>query len=90
MRIGWKMMGLGWQFVSEMLAGAFLGWGIGLWLGDEMIGAMIGTGVGLIVATYTLIRGALKLNSALERIDRASGRPRPMPLADPSTKNDDA
>ncbi len=66
------MMGLGWQFVTEMLAGAFLGWGIGIWFGDETVGALIGTGLGLIVATYTLIRGALKLNASLDRIDQAT------------------
>ena len=86
MRIGWKMMGLAWQFVTEMLAGAFLGWGIGVWFGNDTLGALIGTGAGFLIATYTLIRGALKLHSALDALERASGRQPPKPLAD--CKND--
>ncbi len=82
-RIGYKMMGLGWQFVTEMLAGAFLGWVIGRWLGDDTLGTMIGLGVGFIVATYSLIRGALKLNSALDAIERRSGKVPPKPLMNP-------
>lgn len=77
------MMGLGWQFVTEMLAGAFLGWVIGRWLGDDTLGTMIGLGVGFIVATYSLIRGALKLNSALDAIERRSGKVPPKPLMNP-------
>ncbi len=77
------MMGLGWQFVTEMLAGALLGWGIGAWLGDETTGTMIGTLVGFAIATYSLIRGAIKLNAALDKLDRASGRRPPPPLANP-------
>jgi len=88
-RIGWRMMGLGWQFVTEMLAGAFLGWWIGRWLGNETVGALIGTGCGLVVATYFLIRGALKLNSILDRMDKAKGIKPPAPLMeDRSGKND--
>lgn len=88
-RIGWKMMGLGWQFVTEMLAGAFFGWIVGRWLGDETIGALIGTGCGLAVATYTLIRGALKLNSALDRMDKSKGTKPPSPLRQEKWKNSD-
>ncbi len=88
MRIGWKMMGLGWQFVTEMIAGAFLGWAIGYWFGNETRGTMWGTGAGFLIATYTLIRGALKLNAALDKLERASGRPLPRPLANPRNEKD--
>ncbi len=66
------MMGLAWEFVTQMIAGALLGWGIGTWLGNESLGSLIGTGVGLIVATYSLIRGGMKLNRELDRIASAS------------------
>lgn len=82
------MMGLGWQFITEMLAGAFMGWAIGSWFGNESLGTLIGTGAGFAIATYTLIRGALKLNAALDKIERASGRPLPKPLADPMNQKD--
>lgn len=75
-------MGLAWQFVTEMLAGAALGWVIGLWLGDETIGALIGTGIGFVIATYSLIRGALKLNAVLDRMDKSKGTKPPLPLRD--------
>ena len=67
-RVGWRMMGLAWEFVTQMIAGALLGWGVGLWCGNDTVGAIIGTGVGLVVATYSLIRGGLKLNRELYRI----------------------
>ena len=88
-RIGWKMMGLGWQFVTGMLAGAFFGWIVGRWLGDETIGALIGTGCGLAVATYTLIRGALKLNSALDRMNKSKGTKPTPPVLQKNWKNRD-
>lgn len=88
MRIGYKMMGLGWQFVTEMIAGAFLGWAIGYWFGNETRGTIIGTGFGFVIATYTLIHGALKLNAALDKMERASGRPLPKPLANPLNEKD--
>lgn len=74
-RIGWRMMALAWEFVTQMIAGALLGYGIGLWLGNDVLGALIGTGMGLAVATYTLIRGAMRLNSQLDRIE-GGGVPR--------------
>ena len=84
-------MGLGWQFVTEMLAGAFFGWIVGRWRGDETIGALIGTGCGLAVATYTLIRGALKLNSALDRMNKSKGtKPRPSLLQEKSKNRDES
>ncbi len=83
------MMGLGWQFVTEMLAGAFLGWIVGKWLGNETVGALIGTGSGLTVATYSLIRGALKLNSALDRMDKSKGKTPPPQFRQEKWKNSD-
>ncbi|MSR28399.1 MAG: hypothetical protein EXS03_02340 [Phycisphaerales bacterium] len=67
-RVGWRMMGLAWGFVTQMLAGALLGLGVGVWLGDETMGALFGTGTGLVVATYFLLRGGLRLNRELDRI----------------------
>ncbi len=68
MRVGWRMMGLAWGFVTEMIGGALLGWGIGLWFGNDTLGALIGTGAGLVVATYSLIRGGMRLNRQLDEI----------------------
>jgi F0F1-type ATP synthase assembly protein I len=67
-RVGWRMAGLAWRFTTEVIAGAVLGWLIGSWLGDANLGALIGTGIGLAVAMYSLMRGALKLNASLDRL----------------------
>ncbi|MBM4101799.1 MAG: hypothetical protein FJ256_06000 [Phycisphaerae bacterium] len=67
-RVGWRMAGLAWRFTTEVIAGAVLGWLVGSWLGDTNMGALIGTGVGLAVAMYSLLRGALKLNASLDRL----------------------
>jgi len=70
-RVGWRMAGLAWRFTTEVIAGAVLGWLIGSWLGDANLGALIGTGIGLAVAMYSLMRGALKLNASLDRLGQA-------------------
>ncbi len=69
-RVGWRMMGLAWEFITQMIAGALLGWLIGVWLGNDTIGALIGTGLGFVVAMYSLIRGGLRLDKELDRIKR--------------------
>jgi len=70
-RVGWRMAGLAWRFTTEVIAGAVLGWLVGSWLGDANLGALIGTGIGLAVAMYSLMRGALKLNASLDRLGGA-------------------
>lgn len=65
------MAGLAWRFTTEVIAGAVLGWLVGSWLGDTNMGALIGTGIGLAVAMYSLMRGALKLNASLDRLGGA-------------------
>ncbi|MBM4008589.1 MAG: AtpZ/AtpI family protein [Planctomycetes bacterium] len=67
-RVGWRMAGLAWRFTTEVIAGAVLGWLVGSWLGNTNMGALIGTGIGLAVAMYSLMRGALKLNASLDRL----------------------
>jgi len=62
------MAGLAWRFTTEVIAGAVLGWLVGSWLDAANNGALIGTGIGLAVATYSLMRGALKLNASLDRL----------------------
>lgn len=69
--MGWRMAGLAWRFTTEVIAGAVLGWLVGSWLGDTNMGALIGTGIGLAVAMYSLMRGALKLNASLDRLGGA-------------------
>lgn len=66
--MGWRMVGLAWRFTTEVIAGAVLGWFLGSWLGDANMGALVGTGIGLAVAMYSLMRGALKLNASLDRL----------------------
>ena len=66
-KIGWRMAGMGFQVVSEVAAGALLGWLFDKWRGTAPKGVMVGSIVGIVVGLWSLIRNALKLNRELEQ-----------------------
>lgn len=68
-RVGFQMLGLGWQMTAEVLAGAFLGWGVDHFFGTGPKGVLIGSLVGIAVAVYSLVRGGLRLYKSVDRAD---------------------
>ena len=80
MRIGLRMMGLAWAMLSEVLAGAGIGWLVDHFWGTSPTGMTIGACVGILVAMYSLVRGGLSMNAHLEakgrRVERGE-RTRP-------------
>jgi len=68
-RVGFQMLGLGWQMTAEVLAGAFLGWGVDHFFGTGPKGVLIGSLVGIAVAIFSLVRGGLRLYKSVDRAD---------------------
>jgi len=66
MRIGFRMMGLAWAMLSEVLAGLGIGWLVDHFWGTAPTGMTIGACIGILVAMYSLIRGGLSMNAYLE------------------------
>ena len=64
-RVGWRMAGLASETISYVLAGGLVGWlmeeGLG---GDYWL--PLGFGVGIVSGIGVLLRGALKLNRAMD------------------------
>ena len=68
-RVGFQMLGLGWQMTAEVIAGAALGWGADRLFGTAPKGVTVGALVGVAVATYSLVRGGLRLYKSVDRAD---------------------
>jgi MFS family permease len=68
-RIGYRMLGLGFQVVSEVGAGLLGGWLL-QWATGWRWGVVVGGAAGILVGLYTLIRSAWKLNAGLEASER--------------------
>ena len=68
-RIGYRMLGLGFQVVSEVGAGLLGGWLLH-WATGWRWGIVVGGAAGIVVGLYTLIRSAWKLNAGLEASER--------------------
>lgn len=68
-RVGFQMLGLGWQMSTEVIAGAALGWGVDHFFGTGPKGVMVGALVGVAVAIYSLVRGGLRLYRSVDRAD---------------------
>ena len=68
-RVGFQMLGLGWQMSTEVIAGAALGWGVDHFFGTGPKGVMIGALVGVVVAISSLVRGGLLLYKSVDRAD---------------------
>jgi F0F1-type ATP synthase assembly protein I len=75
MRIGFRMMGLAWQMVTEVLAGAGLGWVADHFAGTAPLWLAIGAGLGIVVSIYSLVRGGLSMNAYLEQRSKRVERP---------------
>ena len=71
-RIGYRMLGLGFQVVSEVGAGLLLGWLI-QWATGWKWSIAVGGVVGIVVGLTTLVRSAWKMNASL---DSARSKPR--------------
>lgn len=89
MRVGFRMAGLGMEVAGQVAAGALLGWLYDKWQGTSPNGVLYGGVIGIIVGMWTLIRGALKLNRALDQSHPTKGRGRPIPTMDDDDDNDD-
>ena len=68
-RVGFQMLGLGWQMSTEVIAGAVLGWGVDHFFGTAPKGVLVGSLVGIAVAIYSLVRGGLRLYKSVDRAD---------------------
>ncbi len=85
-RVGWRMAGLGMEVSFQVAAGALLGWGFDQWRGTSPKGILTGSVIGIVVAMWSLIHGALKMNRMLDQQHPTKGRGRPLP---PDEEEDD-
>ncbi len=76
------------EVVSQVAAGALLGWIFDRWRGTAPTGLLIGSVIGIIVGMWSFIRRALKLNRELERQYPTAGRGRPLPPEEDDNDND--
>lgn len=68
-RVGYRMLGLGFQVVSEVGAGLLGGWLLH-WATGWRWGVVVGGAAGIAVGLYTMIRSAWRLNADLEARQR--------------------
>ena len=78
-RVGWRMGALGMEVAAQMAAGALLGWLFDRWQGTGTTGILVGSVIGIAVGLWSLVRGGIKLNRALDRMHPTTGRGRPLP-----------
>ena len=65
-RMGFRMMGIGFEAVSQVAAGLLLGWLWDTWQGSKN-GVVIGGAAGVLVGVLSLVKSAWKLNAELDR-----------------------
>ena len=65
-RMGYRMMGIGFEVVSQVGAGLLLGWLWDHWKGGQW-GVVVGGAAGVLVGTVSLVKSAWKLNAELDR-----------------------
>jgi len=66
-RMGYRMMGIGFESVSQVGAGLLIGWLIDRWRGHGDLGVIIGGAAGVLVGVVSLVRSAWKMNTELDR-----------------------
>lgn len=64
--MGFRMMGIGFEAVSQVVAGLLLGWLWDHWRGTK-IGIIVGGAAGVLVGVFSLVKSAWKLNAELDR-----------------------
>ncbi len=65
--MGYRMMGIGFESVSQVGAGLLIGWLIDRWRGQGQWGVVIGGAAGVLVGVVSLVRNAWKMNAELDR-----------------------
>ena len=66
-RMGYRMLGIGFEAVSQVAAGLLIGWLIDRWRGAGDLGVVIGGAAGVLVGVVSLVRSAWKMNAELDR-----------------------
>ena len=69
-RMGYRMLGIGFEAVSQVAAGLLIGWLIDRWRGQGGMGMVIGGAAGVLVGVVSLVRSAWKMNAELDRSAR--------------------
>ena len=64
--MGYRMMGIGFEVVSQVGAGLLLGWLWDRWK-ESHWGVVVGGAAGVLVGTVSLVKSAWKLNAELDR-----------------------
>ncbi len=64
--MGFRMMGIGFEAVSQVVAGLLLGWLWDQWRGGQ-VGVIVGGAAGVLVGVLSLVKSAWKLNAELDR-----------------------
>ena len=62
------MMGIGWEFISQVVAGLLLGWLVDWGFSTKPWGILCGLGAGLVVGMWSFLRSALRLNASLPAV----------------------
>lgn len=72
------MVGVGGEFVSHVLAGLLLGWGVDWAFNVRPWGILGGAIAGLLVGTAQFIRAAMRINAGLGPVTRPPGGWKPV------------
>ncbi len=65
-RMGYRMMGVGFEVVSQVGAGLLLGWLWDRWQGGQW-GVVVGGSAGVLVGVLSLVKSAWKINAELDK-----------------------
>ena len=64
--MGYRMMGVGFEVVSQVAAGLLLGWLWDRWQGGQW-GVVVGGSAGVLVGVLSLVKSAWKINAELDK-----------------------
>ena len=71
------MMGIGFETVSQVVAGLLIGWLFDHLRGHGDIGILVGGATGSLVGIFSLVRNAWKLNASMDAASRRTPRKPP-------------